>query len=232
MQSQVEYKQKTFGSIEHDPSWSFNDLKRKDTSYLTHCYHRYPAKFIPQLARRLIVENSVDDELVCDPFYGSGSAILEALLCGRRALGTDINPLAFLVTKAKTTPIDQTLLREHISSITQDVQQFNGTTTDLEIPKELSGWFDSSTLSKLYDILDRIETVTNLDVRIFFLCAFSHILKVSSYWNNGSIKPHKKPDKFSKRDNDPVRKFVTHLLRMETRNADLISLYPKKLLLD
>ena len=37
-----------------DDSWSFKGATRLETSYLTHGYHRYPAKFIPQLAARLI----------------------------------------------------------------------------------------------------------------------------------------------------------------------------------
>ncbi|MBI4377967.1 MAG: hypothetical protein HY578_02600 [Nitrospinae bacterium] len=39
-----------------DKEWSFIDYKPSDTSKLTHCYHRYPAKFIPQLGERLFDE--------------------------------------------------------------------------------------------------------------------------------------------------------------------------------
>lgn len=35
-----------------DKSWSFTDCSVKDTSYITHNYYTYPAKFIPQLAGR------------------------------------------------------------------------------------------------------------------------------------------------------------------------------------
>ena len=38
---------KLFRTIKTDPSWAFADKTRKDTSYITHGYHRYPAKFIP-----------------------------------------------------------------------------------------------------------------------------------------------------------------------------------------
>ena len=34
-----------------DDSWSFKDVNRSETSYLTHGYHTYPAKFIPQSAQ-------------------------------------------------------------------------------------------------------------------------------------------------------------------------------------
>ena len=43
-----------FEAIPLSPEWTFADLSRKETSYASHGYHRYPAKFIPQLARKLI----------------------------------------------------------------------------------------------------------------------------------------------------------------------------------
>src|ERR687883_91412 len=100
-----------------DESWSFRLLRRAQTSYLTHDYHKYPAKFIPQLAERLIRENSKSGDLVCDPFMGSGTTLLEAILNSRCAYGSDIHPLSVLISKAKTTPIEPNYLKEQISSL-------------------------------------------------------------------------------------------------------------------
>jgi|GEM_PF-3435420 hypothetical protein len=41
-----------------DYSWSFLDKTQKDTNYVTHGIYTYLAKFIPQLASRLICEYS------------------------------------------------------------------------------------------------------------------------------------------------------------------------------
>jgi DNA modification methylase len=106
-----------FASLEADESWTYADLTPKDTTYLTHSYHRYPAKFIPQLVRRIIKEYSNEGELICDPFVGCGTTLLEALLIKRRALGVDINPVAYLITKVKTTCIKPRLLETHISTL-------------------------------------------------------------------------------------------------------------------
>ena len=38
-----------------DEDWSFVDYKPSDTGKWTHDYHRYPAKFIPQLVERLVL---------------------------------------------------------------------------------------------------------------------------------------------------------------------------------
>ena len=104
-------------SQEVDDSWSFKDLSRLQTSHITHDYHRYPAKFIPQLASRIIKENSDVGDLVCDPFMGSGTTLIEAIINGRRAYGTDINPVSVLISKAKTTPIEPLFLQQQASSL-------------------------------------------------------------------------------------------------------------------
>ena len=83
-----------------DSSWSFAELDRAQTSYLTHDYHRYPAKFIPQLACRLIEENSQPGNIIYDPFTGSGTTLVEAIINGRSAYGADINPIAVLISRS------------------------------------------------------------------------------------------------------------------------------------
>ena len=100
-----------FAHLPPDPSWSFGWCTARQTGYITHCYHRYPAKFIPQLAARLIEEYSEPDDVVLDPFMGSGTALVEALVAGRRAWGIDINPAAVIASRAKTTPISPIKLR-------------------------------------------------------------------------------------------------------------------------
>ena len=65
---------------------------------------RYYAMF-PQMFVRDVVSNlSRPGELVLDPFCGRGNAPYVASVLGRRSLGIDINPLAWLYTKAKLNP--------------------------------------------------------------------------------------------------------------------------------
>lgn len=65
-------------------NWSFSELKRVETLWGPHGYHRYPAKFIPQLVRRIIDNYSVSGSLVADPFLGSATTGIETLRSGRR----------------------------------------------------------------------------------------------------------------------------------------------------
>jgi site-specific DNA-methyltransferase (cytosine-N4-specific) len=78
------------------------DCAHADTQYLTHAIHRYSGKFIPQIARQAIEILTEPGEIVLDPYCGSGTALLEAALLGRRAVGVDLNPLAVLIARAKT----------------------------------------------------------------------------------------------------------------------------------
>src|SRR5437016_3908782 len=65
--------------------------------------HPYPAKFIPQIPNALIQALSSVGETVADIFCGSGTTLVEALVLKRNAVGVDANPLACLISRAKTT---------------------------------------------------------------------------------------------------------------------------------
>ena len=65
----------------------------RDTSYLTHGLFYYPAKFIPHVPNYCIRHFSPEGGWVVDPFAGSGTVGLEAVLSRRNAILLDINPL-------------------------------------------------------------------------------------------------------------------------------------------
>ena len=69
-----------------------------------HGFHAYPARAHPVTARRLVDAFAPAKGLVLDPFCGSGTILIEAMLAGRNALGTDLNPLAVMLARAKTHP--------------------------------------------------------------------------------------------------------------------------------
>lgn len=83
-----------------------SDLPRLDYSSvsrerLTHYLFRYPAKFHPPVARTLIERYSTPGMRLLDPFCGSGTVLVEAVITGRSAVGTDIDPLAVFASSVK-----------------------------------------------------------------------------------------------------------------------------------
>ena len=192
-----------FKQLADDPSWVFEDLTQKDTSYATHGFHKYPAKFIPQLAKRCIEENTKINEIVCDPFMGCGTTLIESLVSGRKTVGVDINPVAYLISKVKTNPINPDKLKNETDKVLYDLKLYfesrnknQKTLSKIEIVpiipnnERIEYWFpDKKLREELGTILGRIDTIKDKDIRDFCLCAFSNILKNTSIWLMKSIKP-------------------------------------------
>lgn len=88
--------------------WDFKDFT---TQYLTHTFHSYPARFIPQIPLTFVKLFTKEKETVLDPMCGCGTTLVEAFLNNRNSIGNDFNPLAALITKVKTTLIDENEFR-------------------------------------------------------------------------------------------------------------------------
>ena len=76
---------------------------KKRIAGVTHGFYAYPARFSPGFAATVIRAFSEHGDLVCDPYMGGGTAVVESLRNGRRAVGCDLNELAVFVTRVKTT---------------------------------------------------------------------------------------------------------------------------------
>jgi hypothetical protein len=71
-----------------------------------HGFHTYPARMHPATAARLVRATTGDGAVVLDPFCGSGTVLVEAMIAGRRGVGTDLNPLAVRLAALKTARLD------------------------------------------------------------------------------------------------------------------------------
>ncbi|MBL8090370.1 MAG: site-specific DNA-methyltransferase [Anaerolineales bacterium] len=204
MKPSVTSYEKKLSDIPIDYSWSFSDKTISDTSYITHGYYTYPAKFIPQLAARLIREYSHEGDIVVDPFMGSGTTIVEALVNKRVGIGVDINNIAYLIAKVKTTPLPAMSLLQEFNKINKDLQgRMNGDYKKY-LQKSLSlvpqneridYWFLPQQKEKLSIIFARILEVQDENMKFFFLVAFAQILKSCSIWLQKSIKPTRDQNK-------------------------------------
>ena len=226
--------QMRFGSTQTDPSWSFADLTTKHTRYLTHGYHSYPAKFIPQLAARLIGELSNPGDLIVDPFMGSGTTLVEAKLLGRPSVGVDINPVAHLISLAKTTVAPPELLAEAVHQIgprldtRRDSQASRRVARGGELAPDherIDYWFPPGSKRALGRILVLIEDTEDQRARRLLRCAFSNSLKTSSIWLQRSTKPTRD---FQKQIPDPFETFLRHARQMAKRNAEFYQLLEER----
>lgn len=215
-----------YSVVESRGDWAFSHLSRAETKEVTHSYHQYPAKFIPQLARTLIENYTDEGDLIWDSYCGSGTLNVEAFRTNRHSIGTDINPTAVLISRVKTTPLEPATLSAYKRELLEDIDAnpiqseasyiyrgaLNG---NVDV---LRKWFSNDSLLELGHILWHIrENKSKRKYREFALCAFSSILKKSSYWLTSSVKsqidPEKKPEK-------PLVYFERQLRTMEKANND------------
>ncbi|MCS7078275.1 MAG: site-specific DNA-methyltransferase [Bacteroidia bacterium] len=219
-----------------DPSWSFNECSAKDTSYITHGYYTYPAKFIPQLVRRLIYEHSTETQVLADPFMGSGTTIVEGLINQRISIGVDINEIAFLVAQVKTTPLPSLKLVEVFTQLEKDLKKrlytertyfLQKSLDSLKLHEKIDYWFRPAQKESLAILLQRILEISDEPVRRFFLVAFAQILKSCSIWLQKSVKPTRD---LSKKDYDVLQTFLQHAKKMVEKNNQFCKLLPQPFL--
>jgi len=99
-----------------DNTW---DFRTANTKPYTHCFHSYPAMMIPQVAGRVLDEFGKNAKILFDPYCGTGTSLVEANIRNIDAIGTDINPLARLIAKVKTTVISLELLDTYLKDFNQ-----------------------------------------------------------------------------------------------------------------
>lgn len=159
----------------------------KDQSFLTHGIHKFPAKFFPELPRYLIRKYSNKNDLVFDPMCGSGTTILEAVLEGRNAIGTDIDPIAEIVSKAKITAINPTTLDKCRKIIFKEILKKVATGYKPKIPEfnYRDSWFEPFVLRELAIIKESVDSIKTNGYRKseaetlhrFFNVVFSSIVR-------------------------------------------------------
>ncbi|NOZ82885.1 MAG: site-specific DNA-methyltransferase [Euryarchaeota archaeon] len=215
-----------FRCTQADPSWSFDWLKQSQTGKLTHCYHRYPAKFIPQLVERLLDEYAPGEVHVNDPFFGCGTTIVSAVARGCMASGTEINPVGWLIARVKATPLEPAWLESRVSGFLRRAERSRAEPIVPErYAERLRYWFPEEQMQKLGRLLAEIMQ-EEPPLRDYLLVAFSHILKSCSLWSQSSTKPLRNPNK---RLPEPQRALERHLAKMLRGNEAFWRVAPERL---
>jgi len=222
-----------FDEKQVDSDWSFVEYKPSERSKWTHGYHRYPAKFIPQLVERLIDEYIFNEAAhLNDPFYGCGTTLVTAISRGFRASGTDINRIAYLMTKVKSTPLEPDYLgrkiKEFLYSVDPNATLFHKSIEPL-VPdshiERINYWFNEENKVELGKILRAICEQDDESIRDFLLVAFSHILKNCSIWLQRSTKPTRD---FKKKRVKPYDALARHLKQMQKGNNAFYGIVPSR----
>jgi tRNA G10 N-methylase Trm11 len=176
-----------------DSNWKefkdFVDEPNEITLYITQFYGPpYKAKFHPRMIRALLNFAGVGEKEVTGDFMlGSGTLAIESVLINVKTKGSDINPLAKVVTKAK---IEALSFQQ--KELLEEINSFMATLPDkVEISEKDVAPFIMSFFRGKEDLRDRalflnrqIKTKVNEKYRDFFLCGLARICSSASKMKN------------------------------------------------
>jgi tRNA G10 N-methylase Trm11 len=205
-------------------------LKHWNPNYGPHGWHRYIGRFPPQLIRTLINHFGVKPgEIICDPFAGSGTTLVESRLLGSKAIGIEICPLSSTISRAKSKfPTDASLIEKLLFSLTDFYHarwgDFVGTrdikrirhdeiihrpTNSIPIFANYERWLIPEALLGSSIVVEFIETLDGYD-KDLLTCALSSCMRSIG---NVDVDVVRAEYRKSPRENVDVLKLVTRALR-------------------
>jgi len=203
-----------------------------DQSYLTHGIHKYPAKFFPELPRWLIIRYSNEKDLVLDPFTGSGTTNLEALLNNRHSVGIDVDPFSRFLSKVKITPLDSKELIEAQNILLHSILNYSPSKVshaDLPTFPYRDNWFNYEIILELaYLKKSIIKLDTYKSIKDFYkICLSSIIRAVSNADDNCTRTVIRKKLNKKVYPGEALKRFATSILINVPKMIEFSSICPK-----
>ena len=166
-----------------------NNQNNKST-YYTHGFHPYPAKYTPQLVNKFFNLYCKRGFTIVDPFCGSGTTLVEGVLNGMVLVFFDFNPIAYIISRAKTNHYSLEEIDE-IRNFNSEIQleSKNGSfgngknNENILIPifPNRNHWFQDNVSKELALLKNEIDKFENQNIKDVLYCAFSKIIvKVSN----------------------------------------------------
>lgn len=187
---------KAFRSSGQPIEVSFRDLVPwiKVGERATHYIHSYPAKLLPQIAHFFLAAKAWApvQGAVLDPFGGTGTVALEALLSGRRAMYADVNPLAHLISRAKTSSVNAGAASAYISALKEHFQQ-NDRDEDIPWIVNIDRWYTEQVRRDLARLRATIDATVPPDLADFTWTTFSSVARKCSLADPRFSVPVRRP---------------------------------------
>ena len=187
--------------------WTFKNANTKEFTHVI--FSEYPARMIPQIARKLIklyypkYEKPDEKKPILDPFAGSGTTAVEALLRNIDSITFDLNPLANMIQKVKTTVVSPNKIRKKYIEILREIEHNKNRTFPEFIPKKetINYWYNKKVIKDLTVVRYAIEQVFSnkknseeeQNIKEFFLLCFGKTARICSYQRLGEHKTYRIP---------------------------------------
>jgi hypothetical protein len=150
-----------------------------------HKWFRYREGFAGRLIEELIKMSDVKkDEMIIDPFCGSGTTPVVAAMNGYSGFGVDVNPLSAFVSNVK--------MREYSADKIKKAEQLlEGIPQEIKINKsmysDVKKYFEENNFNSLCRIKNYIDVIDDEIVKDLYLTAFICIVEAcSNRWRDGN----------------------------------------------
>ena len=138
------------GSTAHSAQKRPWDSALRSPPHPLHSMMARAGAFPPAMAAHFIREFTNDGDLVLDPFCGKGTSVLEAVLAGRSAIGSDIAPDAVACTRAKVAGVSLADVDDYIETLRYRRYSL------LRVPADVGVFYHDITLSRMLCVRDRL----------------------------------------------------------------------------
>lgn len=137
-----------YADIDHELSWSEDDLPQLERTKHVHSLHPYLGKFIPQLVEVFLKRQFSPGDWIYDPFLGSGTTLVEANVFGASSVGCDISAFNCMLSRVKTTDYSLGELALALRGALEDARQQLDVVSH-ETTAWLEQWFAPRALAEL-----------------------------------------------------------------------------------
>jgi DNA modification methylase len=186
---------------------SILNIVTRDVNSHTHGFHKYPAKFIPHIPNWAITKylNGTKDKTILDPFCGSGTTLVEGVLAGYNTIGIDIDPLSAMISKVKTTRLDESELKNVSEWLFKELKTKKEGIFKPDC-ETIEHWFTEDAITKLSNIRTLLNQIPEnfgdnkkvKDIQDLFLICFSSIIRKVSNADDESQKTYVSHTKIKK----------------------------------
>jgi len=187
--------------------WSLKDRDRRDSA---HCLFQYPAMMVPLVQRRLlasVLEAKSSIQNLYDPFVGSGTSLVSGMHYGLDVYGNDINPLAVLISRTRTSRVADFPIRAILLQVAHEAALDRGQQVDCEM-ENLSKWFKPEVSIELSRLRRAIRRQSDLWVRRFLWVTLAETVRLTSNDRTSTYKLHARPmEEVAKRRLSPIAIF-------------------------
>lgn len=107
------------------PELGFHGLPEYERTKHVHRLHPYLGKFIPQLVEWFLSRYFQPDDIVLDPFMGSGTTLVQGNEMKIHTIGVDVSPFNCLIGRVKTAKYDIAKAKAEILEVEKRVTTFS-----------------------------------------------------------------------------------------------------------